>query len=90
MESTSAAGHNESLSRTAVLLAAATLLAWAVLVAMDHDGAGWLVQPVLGLAAVVTAWRAGGRSPQNRGAFVALIIGSLAVLSFLAFVITDA
>jgi hypothetical protein len=90
MESTSAAGRNESLARTAVVLAAATVVAWAVLVATDHDGAGWLVQPALGLAAAVTAWRAGGRSPENRGAFVALIIGSLAVLAFLGFVISDA
>ena len=38
--------------------------------------------PALGLAAAVTAWRAGGTSPKNIGAFVALIIGVLAILVF--------
>lgn len=81
---------DESLTRTAVVLAAATVLTWVVLAALDHDGAGWLVFPVLGLAAAVSAWRAGGTSPQNMGAFVALIIGVLAILVFLGFVIADA
>lgn len=81
---------NESLTRTAVGLAAAAVLVWLVLAAIDHDGAGWLLQPVLGLAAAVTAWRAGGRSPQNMAAFVALIIGVLAILVFLGWVIADA
>jgi len=90
MTPTDAVAGDESLTRTAVLLAAATVLAWAVLVALDHDGAGWFIQPVLGLAAAVTAWRAGGTSPQNMRAFVALIIGVLAILVFLGFVIADA
>ncbi|HEV8053562.1 MAG TPA: hypothetical protein VGP30_01900 [Candidatus Limnocylindrales bacterium] len=72
------------------MLAAATVLTWVVLAALDHDGAGWLIFPVLGLAAAVSAWRAGGTSPQNMRAFVALIIGMLAILVFLGFVIADA
>jgi hypothetical protein len=61
-----------------------------VLAAMDHDGAGWLLQPVLGLAAAVTAWRAGGSSPRNLPAFIALVIGALLVLIFLGFMIGEA
>ena len=87
MTSADAGTRDNSLTRTAVALAAATVLAWLVLVLLDHDGAGWLIQPVLGLAAAVTAWRAGGSSPQNMPAFVALIIGVLAILVFLGFII---
>lgn len=90
MRWTGTGAGDESLTRTAVVLAAATVLTWVVLAALDHDGAGWLVFPVLGLAAAVSAWRAGGTSPQNMGAFVALIIGVLAILVFLGFVIADA
>ncbi len=90
MESTGAVRGNESLTKTAIALAAATVIAWVVLAAMDHDGAGWVIFPALGLAAAVTAWRAGGTSPKNVGAFVALIIGALAVLVFLGWVIADA
>jgi hypothetical protein len=89
MASTGAVTQNRSLTRTAIALAAATVIAWIVPAAVDHDGAGWLIFPVLGLAAAVTAWRAGGTSPKNIGAFVALIIGVLAVLVFAGFLIAD-
>ena len=81
---------NDSLIRTALLLAGAAVLVMVVLAAIDHDGAGWLLQPVLGLAAAVTAWRAGGTSPRNMPAFLALIIGVLMVLMFLGFMIGEA
>ncbi len=58
-----------------------------VLASIDHDGAGWLLQSVLGLAAAVTAWRAGGTSPRSMAAFAALIVGVLMVLIFLGFVL---
>ncbi len=89
MASTGAVTQNRSLTWTAIALAAATVIVWIVLGAVDHDGAGWLIFPVLGLAAAVTAWRAGGTSPKNIGAFVALIIGVLAVLVFVGFLIAD-
>ncbi len=90
MTSADAATRNvQSLTRTAIGLAAATVVAWVVPVALDHDGAGWLVFPVLGLAAAVVAWRAGGTSPKNTHAFVALIIGVLAIVVFVAFVIFE-
>ena len=81
---------NESLTRTALMLAGAAVLVMVVLAALDHDGAAWLLQPVLGLAAAVTAWRAGGTSPRNMPAFLALIIGVLMVLIFLGFMIGEA
>ena len=84
------ATRDGSRTQTAVVLAAATVVSWVVLAALDHDGAGWLIFPVLGLATAVTAWRAGGRSPQNMRAFVPLIIGVLAVFVFLAWLIADA
>jgi hypothetical protein len=49
-----------------------------------------LLLPILGVATAVTAWRAGGTSPKNRGAFAAFIIGVLAILVFVLFVIADA
>ncbi len=90
MTSRDAVTGDGTLTRTAIVLAAAALLVMVVLAALDHDGAGWLLQPVLGLAAAVTAWRAGGTSPRNMLAFVALIIGVLMVLIFLAFMIGEA
>lgn len=87
MSADRAVAQDESLTRTAVALAAATVVAWIVLVALDHDGAGWLVQPVLGLATTVTAWRAGGTSTRNVRALVALVIGAVALLSFLGWLV---
>ena len=89
MASRGAGTSDVSLTRTAVVLAAAAVLVMVVLAAIDHDGAGWLLQPVLGLAAAVTAWRAGGTSPRNMLAFAALIVGVLMVLIFLGFVIGE-
>ncbi len=90
MSSTGAVTQNDqSLTRTAVGLAVATVIAWIIPSALDHDGAGWLVYVILGLAAAVVAWRAGGTSPKNMPAFVAFIIGVLAIISFIAFVIFD-
>ncbi len=92
MSSTGAVTRDDqSLTRAAIGLAAATVVAWVVLAALDHDGAGWILLPVLGLAAALAGWRAGGTSPKkNMRAFVALVIGVLAVVVFVAFVIADA
>ena len=90
MESTGGVVGDESRTRMAVGLAIATVLAWIVLAALDHDGAGWLIPTILGAATAVTAWRAGGTSPQNTRAFAALIVGVLMILVFLGFVIADA
>ena len=90
MTSSGAAHRGASHTQTAVVLAAATVLSWVVLAALDHDGAGWMILPLLGIATTVVAWRAGGTSPQNMRALVALIIGVLAILTFLGFVIADA
>ena len=89
MASTDAARQDRSLTQVAVALAAATVIAFVALAAVDHDGAGWIIFPILGIAAAVTAWRAGGTSPKNVGAFVALIIGVVAVLVFAGWLIAD-
>jgi hypothetical protein len=90
MASTDAATPNDqTLTRSAIGLAVATVVAWIILVALDHQGAGWFVFPILGLATAVVAWRAGGTSPKNRPAFVAFLIGLLAIIVFVAFVIFD-
>ena len=90
MSSTGDATRDTSLAQTAMALAAATVVSFVVLAALDHDGAGWMIFPILGLATAVIAWRAGGTSPQNMRAFVPLIIGVLAILVFLGWVIADA
>ena len=87
MAATDAETPDGSLTRTAVLLAAAAVLVMVVLASIDHDGPGWLLQPILGLAAAVTAWRAGGTSPRNMAALAALIVGLLMVLIFVGFVV---
>ena len=89
MASTGAVPQNQSLTRTAIALAAATVIAFVVLAAVDHDGAGWLIFPALGVAAAVTAWRAGGTSTRNVGALVALVISVVAILVFLGWLIAD-
>jgi hypothetical protein len=73
----------------AIGLAVATVIAWIIPLALDHDGVGWLAYAFLGLATAVVAWQAGGISPRNLPAFAAFIIGLLAVISFIAFVIFD-
>ena len=90
MSTAPAVEQDHSLTRTAVALAAATVLASLVLTVTGHEGPGWLAQPVLGLAAAVFAWRAGHGSTKNVRALVALIIGVVAVLAFLGWVIAEA
>ena len=90
MSTTSAEASNVSLTRAAALFALAGVALMVVLAVIDHDGWGWVVQPILGLAAAGTAWRAGGGSPKNPVAFVALLLGVALVVVFLGFVIADA
>ena len=90
MTTTGVTTSGETIARAAIGLAAATVVAWIVLAAIDTDGAAWLILPVLGAATALTAWRAGGSSPRNVRAFVPLVIGVLAVVVFLIFVIADA
>ena len=90
MSTTGAETSNVSLTRMAALLALAGVAVMVVLAVIDHDGWGWLAQPVLGLAAAVTAWRAGGSSPKNLIAFLALLIGVILVVVFLGFLVAEA
>jgi len=90
LTSTGEATRDTSRTQMAIILAAATVLSFVVLAGFDHDGAGWTIFPILGLATAVIAWRAGGTSPRNMRAFVPLIIGVLAILVFLGWVIADA
>ena len=82
--------QDQSLARIAAALAAAAVAVMFVLAAMDHDGAGWLLQPAFGLAAVIAAWKAGGTSPRNRLAFIALVFGALMIVVFAVYAIADA
>lgn len=82
---------SQSMTWAALALATAAVLVMVVLAAMDHDGPAWLLQPLLGLAAAVTAWRAGGTSPRrNLLAFAALIVGVVMVLIFLGWLVAQA
>ena len=89
MATSEVAREGRTLTWLAITLAVATVILWLVLAAVDHDGAGWLGWGLLGLATVVTAWRAGGTSRRNIPALVALIIGVLAILVFLGFIVAD-
>ena len=89
MTSTDAAPAGVPMTKVAIGLAVATVVAWVVLAAVDTDGAAWLILPLLGAATAVTAWRAGGTSPRNVPAFVSFVIGVLAIVVFLIFVIAD-
>ncbi len=87
---TSAGTGISNLTWAALGLAVAGVVLMVALAAADHDGGGWLLQPVLGLAAVAVAWRAGGRSPRNPLAFTALIVGLVLVALFIGFTIAEA
>ncbi len=79
-----------SLTKVAVGLAAAAVLAMVVLAAADADGPIWIVQGALAAAAAVVGWRAGGTTPRNVLAFGALIVGSVLFLIFVGFTIAEA
>ena len=83
-------GRNESLGKTSAMLAAAALLTMIVLAAIDHDGAAWIIQGVLGLAAAVTGFRAGGTSPRNTLAFAGFLVGTILFLVFAGYLIAEA
>ena len=77
------------LTRVAVGMATAAVVLWVALVAADHDGPLWLVWALVGVGTAVVSWKAGGTSPRNRTAFVCFLIGLLAVLVFIGFVLSD-
>ena len=79
-----------SLTKVAVGLAAAAVLAMVVLAAADADGPIWIVEGVLASAAAVVGWRAGGTTPRNVWAFGALIVGTVLFLIFVGFTIAEA
>jgi hypothetical protein len=84
------AAGSPSLTKAAVGLAAAALLAMVVLAAADADGPIWIVVGVLAAAGAVVGWRAGGTTPRNTLAFGALIVGTVLFLVFVGFTIAEA
>jgi alpha-D-ribose 1-methylphosphonate 5-triphosphate synthase subunit PhnH len=89
MASIDAPSSSGRLTLVAAVLAAAAVAVMVVLSIMDHDGPAWLLQPALGLAAAVVAWRAGGTSPRNPVAFAALLVGVVMTLIFLGWLIAE-
>ena len=83
------AGADDSKATLALGLAIATVVSFVILAAIDHDGAGWVLQPVLGLATLVTAWMAAKGMPRSGKALIAFVIGALAVLNFIGWIILD-
>ncbi len=86
----SAGGQEPTRANLAAGLAAAAVVVWAVLVAVDADGPIWIVEGVLALAAAVTGWRAGGGAMPRGRALAALIVGGLLFALFVAFTIAEA
>ena len=86
---TDAPAADRSATNLAVGLAAATLLAMIILAAAGADGAIWIIQGVLGAAAAVAGWRAGGTSTSNPLAMGALVVGAVLFLIFLGFAISE-
>ena len=79
-----------SRANLAAALAAAAVVVWAVLIAVDADGPIWIVLGVLALAAAITGWRAGaGGLPRGR-ALAALVVGGLLFVMFVIFTIMEA
>ncbi len=80
----------QNLPAMAAGLAAAALVTLIVLAALDHDGPVWLLQPILGAAAVAVAVRSGEPKRRNSLALGGLVVGTIMVLVFLAWVISEA
>ena len=78
------------LTKVAAGLAAAAAAVWIALAAMDHDGAAWLLVAVFGAAAAVTGWMAGHGRKENMTALVALVVGVVAVLTVVLWIVIDA
>ncbi len=86
----SAAAKNESLTKLAVVLAAAALVQMVVMEAAGVHGPIWITQGVLAAATVGAAWRAGGTTPRNRLALAALIVGAVLLVAFVGMTIAEA
>lgn len=86
----SAAAKTESLTKLAVVLAAAALLQVVVMEAAGVHGPIWITQGVLAAATVGVAWRAGGTPQRNRLAFGALIVGAVLLVAFVGMTIAEA
>ena len=86
----SEAHGNESLTKIAVALAAATVIQLVGMEAAGVHGPIWITQGALAAATTGTAWRAGGTTPRNPLAFGALIVGTLLLVTFIGFTITEA
>ena len=80
--------RSDSQGKLSVMLAVAAVATMAVLAALDHDGPAWILQGVLGLAAAVIGFRAGGTSPRSGPAFVGFLVGTILFLIFAGFVIS--
>jgi hypothetical protein len=81
---------NESLTKIAVALSAATVIQLVAMEAAGVHGPIWTTQGALAAATVGVAWRAGGTTPRNPLAFAALILGTILSVTFLGFTIAEA
>ena len=90
MDATPVVDRNDSLTKTAVVLAALAVLTMIVLNIADADGPIWILQGVFALGAAVTGFRAGGTSPKNGLAFAAFLVGTILFLLFAGFLISEA
>jgi len=84
-----AATAEPSRANLALGLAITGVVVWIALIATDHDGPLWLLQPVLGAAAAITGWRAGGGGAPRGRALVAVVVGGLLFAMFAAFIIAE-
>ena len=89
MDETTAATGDLQQGKLAAGLAAAALITMFVLAGIDHDGPAWILQGVLGLAAAVIGFRAGGTNPKNTLAFAGMVIGTILFLIFAGYLIAE-
>ena len=90
MEASDITGTNASQGKLSLMLAIGAVVTMAVLAALDHDGPVWILQGVLGLAAAIVGYRAGGTSPKSGPAFVGFLVGTILFLLFAGFLISEA
>jgi hypothetical protein len=80
-------GVEDPKAKLALGLGIGSVLVFVVLAVLDHDGAGWVLQPVLGIAAMVTGWMSAKGMPRSGKALIGFVLGAAMTLLFLGWII---
>ena len=80
---------DDTFANMALASAAGAVVLYVVFLALEIDNALWLLVPVEGLTAVFLGWRAGGGSMPTGRALIAVIVGLVATVVVLGWLVVD-